>query len=360
MSIRKELNGTYTVIAYSCGKQVWRRGIKTKKEAYRIELDIKSSNEASLIRKHFHDLMCEFFAHQRNVWSIATIKTYESRYKMHIQPYIGNQIIQNIKTKDILRIMHTLTESEKAYANTYLNTILELLQNAFNYAIDMGYINSNPAKSIKRLKKEKQDMKYVTLNDYQKIHQALDYNPMYQAFIELLYFTGIRLGEARALQYRQISFEDNTIEINAHVVDKGGKRRLNGRKNNRNYTIMMPKNVRTSLETIFENESIKDDFSNERYVFGFYDSWSYSRIARMYKKALQDAGLENYKIHSLRHGYASLLANSGATIQELAATLGDSLEVTINTYTHMYSDINKKINNRVNQIIADSPFFNEG
>ena len=77
----------------------------------------------------------------------------------------------------------------------------------------------------------------------------------------------------------------------------------------------------------------------------------------MYKEAIEDAHVYNYRIHDLRHGYASLLANAGASIQELSAALGDSLEVTINTYTHMYDNINKTINDRVNQIINDSSFF---
>lgn len=53
------------------------------------------------------------------------------------------------------------------------------------------------------------------------------------------------------------------------------------------------------------------------------------------------------------------MANSGASLQELAGSLGDTLEVTINTYSHMYDNVNEKISNRINAIIMedDSSFF---
>lgn len=318
---------------------------------------LKSASSELLERKKVDDLMGEFIAHQKSMFSITTVKTNESRYNTHIKPYIGDFILQKVTSRDIQKIIYNLKKSDKNYSNVYINKILEVISNIFNYAMDMGYIEKNPAKNIRRLKEEKTNIQYVTLEDYYKISIVLDEHPMYQAFVELLFFTGIRLGEARALWWNQIDFDKNTIVINAHVVDKGGKRRVEGRKNKKNYTIVMPKNVRVTLETIYKIESSKDDFSKEKYVFGFYESWSYNRIRRMYKKALEDAHLKNYKIHSLRHGYASLLANSGASIQELASALGDTLEVTLNTYTHMYDDINKKITDRMNQIIDDSSFF---
>lgn len=357
MSIRKELNGTYTVIAYSCGKQVWRRGIKTKKEAIRIELDIKSSDKEKLARLKVDDLMSEFIAHQKSMYSITTVKTNESRYNTHVKPYIGKKYLDKVDSKDMQCIIYALKRSDKSYSTVYINKIREFLSNLFSYALDMGYISRNPIHAIKKLKEEKQNIQFVTLDDYLKIHQVLKEQPMYQAFIELLFFSGMRLGEARALLWSQVDFKKNTILVNAHVVDKGGKRRVLGRKNNKNYSIIIPKNIRHTLEEIYKIESKKDDFNMERYVFGFYDSWSYNRIRRMYKKALQEAHLFDYKIHALRHGYASLLANSNASIQELAVALGDTLEVTINTYTHMYDDVNQKINDRVNQIISDSSFF---
>lgn len=112
----------------------------------------------------------------------------------------------------------------------------------------------------------------------------------------------------------------------------------------------MPQNVRNSLLQIYEREKQKDGFNKKKYVFGFYEPWSYNKI-RVRFKGLKKANLRDMKIHSLRHGYASLLANNGATIQELSSALGDTLEVTINTYAHMYEDTNRQISLKVDKII---------
>ena len=103
---------------------------------------------------------------------------------------------------------------------------------------------------------------------------------------------------------------------------------------------------------IYEIEKQKDGFELNRFIFGFYKPWSNNKIRLRFKKALQTAELRDMKIHSLRYGYASLLANHGATVQELSAAFGDTLQVTLTTYAHMYADTNRQISNRVDRIIA--------
>ena len=61
---------------------------------------------------------------------------------------------------------------------------------------------------------------------------------------------------------------------------------------------------------------------------------------------------DDLTLHSLRHGFASLLANNGATIQELASALGDTLEVTLDTYSHMYDNVHQKICDRMDDVVA--------
>lgn len=49
------------------------------------------------------------------------------------------------------------------------------------------------------------------------------------------------------------------------------------------------------------------------------------------------AGLKHIRIHDFRHSHASLLANEGINIQEIARRLGHSdVSMTWNTYSHLY------------------------
>lgn len=55
------------------------------------------------------------------------------------------------------------------------------------------------------------------------------------------------------------------------------------------------------------------------------------------KKFAEMAGVKKIRIHDFRHSHASLLANAGINIQEVARRLGHSrIEMTWNTYSHLY------------------------
>lgn len=61
------------------------------------------------------------------------------------------------------------------------------------------------------------------------------------------------------------------------------------------------------------------------------------RIQKRYVEFSQLAGIKTIRIHDFRHSHASLLANEGINIQEVARRLGHSdVEMTWNTYSHLY------------------------
>ncbi|MDD6214021.1 MAG: tyrosine-type recombinase/integrase [Firmicutes bacterium] len=62
--------------------------------------------------------------------------------------------------------------------------------------------------------------------------------------------------------------------------------------------------------------------------------------------------LTNIKIRTLRHSYASLLANEGINIQEIARRLGHTnIEITWNTYSHLYPREEERAVNVLNKIV---------
>ena len=69
---------------------------------------------------------------------------------------------------------------------------------------------------------------------------------------------------------------------------------------------------------------------------------------RQYAEA---AGLPKIRIHDFRHSHASLLANEGINIQEIARRLGHSkIEMTWNTYSHLYPREEERAVKLLNQI----------
>ena len=353
--LKDEKRRTWTVVTYIDGKQHWRRGFKTKREAVAYEHQIKEAGSEMLPAKfdRFGEVANEFFLHQQLTCSKSTYVTNMSRYKVHIEPYLAKAKMEKIRTADVQSIVHRLVSSPKGYSNAYINNIISTINKIFNFAINMDYFRgSNPAKRIRLLKVEKAETKYFTLAEIETLLEA-EKDEEYRNFLTVLAFCGIRVGEARAIQWRQVDLQAGTILIDSHIMDKGRGGIVPGRKNNKNYTIYMTSRVKFVLEKMYKSESQKDGFSTERYVFGFWEPWSYNKVRTRFKKLLVSSGIgrEDATLHYFRHSYASILANSGATIQELAAALGDTLEITINTYSHMYHDTNKKVSQRLDIIL---------
>ena len=70
---------------------------------------------------------------------------------------------------------------------------------------------------------------------------------------------------------------------------------------------------------------------------------------KMFAKA---AGLKHIRIHDFRHSHASLLANEGINIQEIARRLGHSkIEMTWNTYAHLYPREEERAVKILNKIV---------
>lgn len=64
------------------------------------------------------------------------------------------------------------------------------------------------------------------------------------------------------------------------------------------------------------------------------------------------AGVKRIRIHDFRHSHASLLANEGINIQEIARRLGHSkVEITWNIYSHLYPHEEERAVKILNKIV---------
>jgi hypothetical protein len=62
-------------------------------------------------------------------------------------------------------------------------------------------------------------------------------------------------------------------------------------------------------------------------------------VDRVFKKALNRAGLRSLRWHDLRHTYASLQLESGANIKYLSMQMGHaSVQITLDRYSHLLQD----------------------
>lgn len=105
----------------------------------------------------------------------------------------------------------------------YTNLVF-MLQQTLELAVKLGLINKNIARQVGNVKKCKQKIDFWTKEDAEKVFSTFDINNYYDRFsftlIYTLFMTGLRLGEAQALEWNDIDFEEKTLRVNKNMYYK--------------------------------------------------------------------------------------------------------------------------------------------
>ena len=102
-------------------------------------------------------------------------------------------------------------------------------------------------------------------------------------------------------------------------------------------TLQIPKPLKDVLNEHYKRCKDAPNFNEQCKVCGIFKSLRDSTLEKQNQKFAESAGVKKIRIHDFRHSHASLLANEGINIQEIARRIGHSkIEITWNTYSHLY------------------------
>ena len=146
-----------------------------------------------------------------------------------------------------------------AYKPTYLKSIHAQLSCMFNHAVKYYGLRQNPCKVTGRIGKHRSDeeVEFWTKEEYLQFIEAVkDKDISFYAF-EILYWTGIRLGELRALTKADFVFDKKTIRISKSAQRINGEEIITDPKT--------PKSKRTIMLPDFLIKELKDYFLKIEY-----------------------------------------------------------------------------------------------
>jgi site-specific recombinase XerD len=267
-----------------------------------------------------------------------------SLLKNHLLPVFGDRLLAEIKPLDVQSFVNGL--SAKGMAPASRNRILMLLKFMFNSAIkwEVPGVVSNPCKGISDLLENNKMERFLSSDEAQRLRAAIaeSANPMLGPIIELLMLTGCRKGEA--LQAKKTDFD---FERGSWLVPnpKGGKAR---------YIPMNGRAVDTVRGALLLAQNLNPRFEQTEYVFAnprtglpfeqIYFSWNAARTK---------AGLEDLRIHDLRHSFASAMVNSGMTLYDVKEILGHANIKTTQRYAHLSNSRLRKAAESVSDFYGD-------
>lgn len=192
-------------------------------------------------------------------------------------------------------------------------------------------------------KAKNKEKEFWTKDEYLKFIDEMHDKPISFYAFEMLYWTGIRLGELLALTSADFAFERKTVTINKSYQRIGKKDIITSPKTEKsNRVINMPD---------FLCEEMKE------YIDSLYGVTGSDRIFQISKSYLHHemdrgtkaAGVKRITIHSIRHSHISLLIDLGFSAVAIANRVGhESIDITYN-YAHMFPSTQLDMANKLNE-----------
>jgi len=248
-------------------------------------------------------------------------------------------------------------EEERIKSNSLIKKDYSMLRRIFEYAIDNMYITRNyftGVNPIERPRSKKPDKKVqaLTFKEQQKFEQYIENKDVtYSNIFWLLLHTGIRVGEALALDISDVDLDSNQIRI-YKILTKEKDGTIVIHHSSSSSTKDGTRTVEIN-EFYYEHikdavEQAKDNKNNKKNLLFPQDNGSLIKtnsVNSVFKRICDKAEIikKDLNTHCLRHSFATRCIEAGISLPVLQTLMGhDKIQTTIDTYGDIYNYYQKK------------------
>ena len=267
----------------------------------------------------------------------GTYRRYKGLVDNHIKKGFAGHLITDIARGDVRDFL--TRQVHQGASRSSISTMKTILSGIFNHAIDDEIITANPCAGVMRILnfsgKPENKIEPFTLAESLEILKTIKASfPAYHLFFLALFRTGMRLGECCGLQWGDINFRDGYIKVQRTASHQRIK---NGTKTNQSRKVDMTADLADQLKkayAVHKEERLQGN--GEPWIFMKGEKLFYHTTARrIFKAAVTKTGLDERRIHDVRHTYASILLSNNAPILYVSKQLGhSSVKMTLDIYSH--------------------------
>lgn len=334
-------------------RRTTRRGFKTMKEAKQAErnllLDVEEnglpSNQSDGFRDPtFEELASLWLENYKTTVKPSTFENVRSKVEKMTEEHFKEMKLKKITVAYCQKIVIELSKSYVLY-NHYLSVINRI----FKYAVLMDVLNSNPFDKVIKPKSRQTQRKgnFLTkeeLKEFLKLAQNTTLSYFFP-LVHLMSYTGLRQGEALALKWSDIDFENKKITVNKTAARIKEKQTLQTPKTKNSKRVISIDPATLSILKSWKKDQIKIYFKNGKHFEGDENfiftnqrgEWVHiHNFIRYFKRFIADHKLKPITPHGLRHTHASLLFSAGVEPKNISDRLGHStVQITLDLYTHI-------------------------
>lgn len=290
----------------------------------------------------------------------------------HILPVLGDVSLSKLSVRalqDWKSYLEDKTVTAKSGEEQPLS--LRTKQNVYgelraflNYAVKMDYLPKNPLMRVGNFKDPNtlhKEMDFYTADEFRafiaKALECAQNSPNnsewdYYVFFNIAFYTGMRKGEIHALKWSDIDGDYISVKRSITQKLKGEDRETPPKNKTSIRTLQIPEPLKKILADHKARYRSLQGFSDDFRICGGTRPLRDTSIQKANERYAKLAGLKTIRIHDFRHSHASLLANNGINIQEIARRLGHAkIEMTWNTYSHLYPREEERAVNILNKIV---------
>jgi len=274
----------------------------------------QSAATAPTVADLAHRFLAEHVAAKRKD---RTAEEYRRLLHRVILPSLGKRLVADVARQDVARLHHGLRVTPYQ-----ANRVLAVLSKMFNLAEAWGERpdGSNPCRHVEKFPERKRE-RFLSAEELSRLGEALGAyrgSPYFVALVKLLVFTGARLREILTLEWSWIDFERGEARL---PDSKTGAKVLH-----------LPPPALTVLVDIRKIEGNPFVIVGERAGRHLVNAEKPWRVVRAI------AGLDDVRLHDLRHGFASVAASNGMGLPIIGKILGHTQAQTTQRYAHLSSD----------------------
>ena len=270
----------------------------------------------------------------------------------HLTPVFGELKLDKLSVSYIQGFINDLSKEF-----VHFGTVHSINKRVLQYGVSLQLIPFNPARDVILPKVVKPDNKAIKFIDYNDLKALMSYmeklsNKKYSYYFDYVLYsvllaTGCRFGEAIALTWSDIDFENATIDINKNynrLVDIVGTP-----KSKAGFRVISIDQKTVNLLRLYKNRQRRlfTDVSSEAPEVVFATpTRKYQNTAirqESLDRRLKEIDCPRFTFHAFRHTHASLLLNAGIPYKELQHRLGHAtLAMTMDIYSHLSKDKEKE------------------
>jgi integrase len=287
----------------------YRGEIEMGEDPWEAKAELK---QVPLVETFIHESFLPFIKTYKRSWY-----TDQSLLKNHVVPAFGRLYMDEVEKRHIIDFIAKQLETHKPGS---VNRVIILLRYIYNCAIrwEVAGIKKNPTQGIPLLEENNKKERFLSKEEAEKLLEATRNSPnkMLQYIIPMLILTGARKNEVIHAKWEDFNFEQKVWRI---PISKSGKARY----------VPISAGVEQLLANVPVYKGCELVFPNPKtlkpYVSFFY-AWDTVR---------KSVGLEDVRVHDLRHSFASFLVNAGRSLYEVQNILGHTQIKTTQRYAHL-------------------------